>query len=280
VERLIKIAIADANNSYQANRYGEAVMQWLGWFRRRPAKTRWGQCLRRFERAVVVLLLLYAGLHAWPQVLFAHSVSAQGITIYSREPLPRETTQRINEIAALVARSELAVPGRREKVFVCNSPWLFRLFCPSSKGAFGASIAVTDHVFVAQADLRGNVARRDAASYNTRVFSPLVAHEITHGLIRERLGGWQAFWLPEWVNEGYCEYVAGEGSFPEEEGSRLLAAGQRHPSSAFRYYLYRQMVTHLIERRGLSFQQVVDRAHVADEVEAGVVAEMRSRMGK
>ena len=184
---------------------------------------------------------------------------------------------RIAEIAALVSRSELAVPLRREKIFVCNSPWLFRLFCPRTTGAFGAAVTFTDHVFVAQADLTTNLARRDAPSYNVRGFSPLVAHEITHGLIRKRLGTIPAFRLPDWVAEGYCEYVAGEGSFPDDEGLRLLAAGQSHPSSAFRYFLYRQMVTYLIDQRGLSFREVVDRAGAAKEVEAELVAALRSR---
>jgi len=212
-------------------------VQWTKWICRPKPKTRLGKFLRRIERALVALLLLYAGLQAFPQVLFAHSVSAQGITIYSRDPLPREATVRIAEIAALVARSEIAVPGRREKIFVCNSPWLFRLFCPRTTGAFGAAVSFTDHVFVAQADLTTNLARRDAPGYNVRAFSPLVAHEITHGLIRKRLGTIPAFRLPDWVAEGYCEYVAGEGSFPDNEGLRVLTAGQSHPSSAFRYYL-------------------------------------------
>jgi len=252
-------------------------MRLARWFRRSKPKTRFGKFLRGLERAIVVLFLIYAGLHAFPQVLFAHSVSAEGITIYSRDPLPRETTQRVAEIAGLVARSELAVPGRQEKIFLCNSPWVFRLFCPRSTGAFGAAISVTDHVFVAQADLASNVARRSAPSYNTRAFSPLVAHEITHGLIRKRLGLIRAYRLPDWVDEGFCEYVAGEGSFPDDEGLRQLAAGERHPSSAFRYFLYRQMVTYLIDRRGLSFQQVVDRAHEASAVEAELVAAFQSR---
>jgi hypothetical protein len=257
--------------------YEETLMPLARWFCRRQPKSRLGKFLRGLERAIVALLLLYAGLHAFPQVLFAHSVSGEGITIYSRDPLPPETTQRIAEIAALVARSELAVPGRQEKIFLCNSPWVFRLFCPRSTGAFGAAISVTDHVFVPQADLASNVAKRSAPSYNARAFSPLVAHEITHGLIRKRLGLIRAFRLPDWVDEGYCEYVAGEGSFPDDEGLPLLAAGEKLPSSAFRYFLYRQMVTYLIDDRGLSFQQVVDRAHEASGVEAELVAALRSR---
>lgn len=247
------------------------------WLRRSKPTTRLGRILRRLERAIFVVLLLYGGLHAFPQVLFAHSVTAHGLTIYSREPLPPETSERISETMALVTQSELAVPGRHERVFLCNSPGLFRLFCPRSRGAFASSIAVTDHVFVAQADLTRNVATREASTHNTRALAPLIAHEITHGLIRRRLGLIRAFRLSAWVDEGYCEYIAGEGSFPEEEGLRLLAAGQRDSSSPFRYFLFRKMVTHLIDERGLTFAQVVERADEEAAVEAELVRSIQSR---
>lgn len=234
-----------------------------------PFRKRLGRVLRWGGRTVAVLLLAYIGLHAFPQVLFAHSVTAGGVTVYARKPLPPETQQRIAETVALVGRSELAVAGRREKIFVCNSPWVFRLFSPRSVGAFAASVSLTDNVFIADSDLARNVSRRAASSYNTRSFTSVAAHEITHGLIRRKLGLWRAYRLPDWIAEGYCEYVAGEGSFPEEEGNRLLAAGERDPSSAFRYFLYRKMVTHLIEK-GLSFEDIVNGAYDAKLVEADV----------
>jgi hypothetical protein len=249
------------------------------WPGRPKPTTRLRTLYRAFGRAIVILLLLYAGLQIRPQILFAHSVTAQGITIYSRAPLPPETTDRIAEIATLVARSELAVPGRQEKIFICNSPWTFRLFCPRTTGAFGASIFFTDHVFIFDADLSANLARRNAPEYNTRAFSPLVAHEITHGLIRHRLGTIQSFRLPDWINEGYCEYIAGEGSFPNEEGLRLLTTGQTHASSAFRYFLYRQLVTHLIDRRNLTFDEIVTQCHDTRTLEADLISSLRPFRG-
>ncbi len=112
------------------------------------------------------------------------------------------------------------VTGRTERIFVCNRPWLFRLLSPISAGAFAYSLPVTDNVFVANADLVHNVARSAAPDFNTRSFSAVAAHEITHGLIRHRVGLLHS--LPTWVVEGYCDYVARESSFPEAEGLRLL----------------------------------------------------------
>ena len=241
------------------------LLRWLGFNRPEP-KTPLGRNLRRAERTLTVLALLYAGLQVFPQVLFAHSVTANGISIYSRSPLPPEAAACAARAAALVQQSELAVLGRRERVFVCNSPWLFRLFNPRSHGAFAVRVSLTGNVFVADGDFQSDTARRSSPEFNTRKLSSVMAHEITHGLIRHRLGLWRGTLLPAWVDEGYCDYVARESSFPEVEGLRRLASGERDPSSSFRYFEYRQMVRYLLEVKQLSFAQAVSKAGDAGSV--------------
>ena len=247
-------------------------------FNRPPPKTRLGRCLRRSERTLAVLLVLYASLHVFPQVLFAHSVTVDGITIYSRTPLPAEAGACAARAAGLVRQSELAVRGRREKIFVCNSKWMFRLFDPAADG-FAFSVPITNHVFIASADFASDVSQRYAPDYNKRTLSSVIAHEITHGLIRNRLGWLRGVRLAEWVNEGYCDFVAQEGSFPEAEGLRLVEAGQEHPSPSFQYFKFRQMVRHLVETKHLSFSQIVDRssefAVVEEEVRTAFQKELR-----
>ncbi len=244
---------------------------------RRPAPTTaFGRAARRLERAATVLAVCYVGLQAFPQVLFAHNVTAQGITLYSRAPLPTaETTACLDRAVALLRQSELAVPGRAEKIFVCDSPWLFRLFSPTSASAFAYSVPITDHVFIASADFRQDVARSSAPEHNTRSLSGVIAHEITHGLIRHRLGWWRGVRLPMWVAEGYCDYVARDGSFPAAEGRRLLAEDRIDPTPSFRYYRYRQMVRWLIEVKHLSFEQVVERSDDSATVEADTRASLQ-----
>ena len=244
-------------------------------FNQPKPRTRIRRWFRRSGQTLVVLVLLYVGLYTFPQILFPYSYSTQGITIYARSPFPAETTERIAAIVKLIARSELAVAGRTERIFVCNQPWLFRLLSPTSAGAFAYSLPVTDNVFVANTDLVHNVARSAAPAFNTRSFSAVAAHEITHGLIRHRVGFFHS--LPTWVVEGYCDYVAQESSFPEAEGLHLLATGKQHPSGSFQYFIYRQMVHYLIEDRHFSFQQIVDRADEAASVEEETVKAIKAR---
>lgn len=107
-----------------------------------------------------------------------------------------------------------------------------------------------------------------------RSFSSVAAHEITHGLIRHRLGLLRGIRLPSWVAEGYCDFVARESSFPEAEGLRLFASGQSHPSMSYRYFTYRQMVRYLVEDEHLTFSEVVARANDS----AAVAAEARKAL--
>ncbi|MEO5803511.1 MAG: hypothetical protein ABIR24_08260 [Verrucomicrobiota bacterium] len=243
----------------EMNKFTLVLFRSLGFKRPKP-KTRLGRCLRRAERLLSILGLLYVGLLLFPQVLFAHSVTAQGVTIYARQPLPTGTTACIARVKTLVEQTELSVPGRREQVFVCNARWLFRVFRPFGFRVFAVSIPWTDKIFIADADLSKDISRREATEFNSRSFSGVVAHEITHGLIRHRLGLFRGMRLPDWVAEGYCDFVAHESSFPEAEGLRRLAADEPDVSTAFRYFTYRQMVRYLIEDQHLSFAEVVEHA--------------------
>ncbi len=40
--------------------------------------------------------------------------------------------------------------------------------------------------------------------------------------------------MPEWKEEGFCEYIAGASSFDVQEGLRLFAANQNDPSASYR----------------------------------------------
>jgi hypothetical protein len=252
------------------------LLRMCGLNRPKP-KTRFGLYLRRSERLLSLLLIAYIGLHIYPQVLFAHSITTDGITLYSRSRVPPEASVYLARTAALVQRSELAVAGRREKIFVCDSPWIYRLFNPRGSHAFAFHMHVTNHVFVAAADFTRGVAIRPGPDFNTRSLPSVLAHEITHGLIEHRLGFLRSLRLPDWVAEGYCEHVAQESTFPASDGFSLIEAGRSHPSRAFQYFVYRQMIRHLIEDKHLTFKQVVARAADYSDIEREMRAALKSR---
>ena len=250
------------------------VVRFFGFHRGKPT-TRIGKYARHSERAASIAALIYLGLAFFPQVLFAYNVNANGVTVYSRTPLPPETTARIDKAMELVSQSELAVSGRRERIFVCNNAWLFRLFAPVSPKSFAISWPVSDNVFIADADLAENLCQSSAPDHNRRSFSSVAAHEITHGLIRHRLGLIRGSSLSAWVAEGYCDYVARESSFPEDEGLRNLREGKEDASTSFSYFVYRQMVRHLIEDRHLSFEEIAKRAGDSAAIKAETVAAVK-----
>ena len=49
---------------------------------------------------------------------------------------------------------------------------------------------------------------------NARSLSGVIAHEITHLLIRKKFGYWRNLTMPTWKKEGYAEYVAGGSTLP------------------------------------------------------------------
>lgn len=241
------------------------VLRLLG-LKRTPPKTAWGRMWRQTERVLTIFGLLYMGLHMFPQVVFAHSYSQSGTTVYSTSPLPPEIDVVLARADRLVEQSELAVPGRTERIFLCNSPWVYRLFNPRG-GGFAISVPVTDCIFVRQADVAVDASYVDGEEFNTRSLSSVIAHEVTHGLIRNRLGVIASYRLPRWIDEGYSDYVSQEGSYPDEPGREMWAGGQNEDSPSFRYFGYRQMVSYLINDEQLTFDEIVQQERDRDAVE-------------
>ena len=56
--------------------------------------------------------------------------------------------------------------------------------------------------------------------------------------------------------EGYCEAIAGDSSFPEEEGDRLLSQGKEANTPYIRYFVCRRMVEYLMTEKRLSMKQL------------------------
>lgn len=229
--------------------------------------------IRRFgNRLAGLAALLLLAVHIFPALIFGQAFAAEGVTLRARTPLPPQAQQRIEEAMRLVRRSELYVPGRSEQVALCNNHALFIALAPGHGDSFAYSLPITDHIFVATADVAQDTCRRAGEQFNRRRLSAVIAHEITHGLIRHRLGLLKAMTLPSWIAEGYPDYVAHESSFPEERGIELLRDGKEDPSPSFHYFLWRQMVEHVIDDEHSSFADLVARAADYDRVKRETIA--------
>lgn len=246
---------------------------------RRPSNRHWLPWLNDWLNWIFfAVFALFVLLHVFPGIVFHHKLTAHGITVHSRAPLPPAADVVLARAAALVAASELATPGRRFDLYVGDAPWDYAMFAPFRK-SFAVTVPVTDNIFIARGDFTANAARSRNPEYNTRALSAVIAHEITHVLITDRIGLVDSIRLPSWVAEGYCDHVARESSFPEQEGRRLLAAGAIHPSPAYEYFVSRQLVGYLIDQRQMRFEQIATSSLQSKDLRSNVLRQMRAHQG-
>lgn len=81
-----------------------------------------------------------------------------------------------------------------------------------------------------------------------RTLTGVIAHERTHVLIRRHFGLFAERLHPEWVREGYCDYVAGGGTLSDAEAALLRSNGSQAP--ALFYYDSRKRVEQALRDNG------------------------------
>ncbi|MBI5777969.1 MAG: hypothetical protein HZA49_00745 [Planctomycetes bacterium] len=254
----------------------KTIIKVIGLNREKP-KTRAGRIFRWAELGVAILVFGYLLLLAFPQVLFSYSISEAGITLYARQPFPDNAGEVIRKINAIIDKSELQDKKNSYRIFICNSQLMFTLFSPVSRRSFGISSRFTNHIFLAQAEVRENLAFRYGAENNKRAFHTVAAHEIVHVMIRKKVGTIKDYRLPRWISEGYCEYVSADSSFPEAEGVRLLISGGQNDSASFRYFVWRKMVEYLIDAQGYSFARLIGGGLNPEQVKREMVEWLKAQ---
>lgn len=192
------------------------ILKELFWGFGKP-KTLFQKRMRIVNRTVTILGFSYLVLLFHPQVLFAHSETFQNYTLHTNSPLPQaESRQLLERADSLLQKSDLYSTSRHHHIFLCNSAPLFTLFYPGKhKGVFAVSLA-TSNIFVQQGSLEQDLGWKASNTNIVRSLSGLVAHEVTHNFIRDHLGLWGSYQIPEWKAEGYCEYIGMHGQRPYE----------------------------------------------------------------
>jgi hypothetical protein len=176
---------------------------------------------------VLVLVVLYGLLLAFPEPLFAHRIEQGPFIIYSREEVHRELlAPRIQEAQRRLERSEIHRSGAKHRVFVTGSKSLHRLFNGPYFTAIARNTEVGNAIFLPRLDPDGaRVVHFDGRS---APLEEILAHEAIHTFVQERLGFVRAIRLPFWKKEGYAQYL-GMDFFPLEVGGQSLASPERNP---------------------------------------------------
>lgn len=93
----------------------------------------------RLQLALSIPLLIYGVLQAFPQLIFRQHLDIGSINVYSRSPVPPQKADRLREALRLIVASDIAVDNRNERIFLCHSNWLCRIFGRLSGNFFALS---------------------------------------------------------------------------------------------------------------------------------------------
>jgi hypothetical protein len=232
----------------------------------------------RIALSTAALLAAYAVLLCAPQPLFLFSVRAANLTLYSDRPIPEDAGRHVLELAERKLAGSSIYSGRPQNVFLCNSRWRQMLLFNKNYGVGGVAFyPVSANVFLRDARVEDNrlTSPRGIAVPGDRTLDYFVAHEITHQLTGRALGAVRFYRLPQWVREGYADYVGKGSSFDYDKARRAFLAGapEMDWKNSGLYGRFHLLVAHLLDHRHWSVQQLLENPPPQAEVEAAVSAE-------
>ena len=193
---------------------------------------------------------------AAPQLLaFPYRGQSHGSVVWSEAPLPQSALDRVmDRTSSLVAQSPVADPlGETRHIFLTRGGWRWTWLALQSRDGFALSRAFGETIVVNRSELASDhvVSGTQYEVGGTKVgghrtLSGTLAHEICHGMERKRYGPLVDLTAPQWLREGYCDFVAQESSLSDADVALLRANGRSHP--ALPYYEGRRKVAANLER--------------------------------
>jgi hypothetical protein len=225
------------------------------------------------RRSVFTLLALsgaYLLLLAYPQPLFAYELRHAGITIHSTAPIPDAMRSTLERVRTRLDRSPIAVSAADAHVFLCHSRWVFALFARQNYRVGGvANSFIGQHVFLRESDMAADrlISPGGQPVAADRPLSYFIAHELMHIANTRAIGRWRYSQLPQWVDDGYADYIARDVDL----GSALvmLKAGTREldPTRSGLYLRYHLMVAFLLEKKRMTLDDLLQNPPDREVVE-------------
>jgi hypothetical protein len=239
---------------------------------------RWPRRLQRTALAIAAVAAAWIALAMHPQPLFAYSLRRANVVLHARVALPPEAVPQLDEVVRRLARSPLYDPTRVHHVFLCDTPSLFALFTLWDRNVGGAAhVYFGGNVFIRPHDVvRGVVfSRSGQVKGRERTLTYFITHEVAHAMTSDHLGRWRYHRLAAFQREGYADYVA--FARPVDFAGWRAALQRDDPEmSPRRSGLYRRhelLVAYLLERRGLSVEELLARGRDSAPIEAELNAD-------
>ena len=219
----------------------------------------------------------------FPQPAFAYQVTAGRLSLYSDRAFDADKARGVLMDAQARLASSPLDDAQAYSVFIANGDGLRRVVFTVGGGAAGINYyPLTANVFLRRADVAGDrlygQSGRPAAPPRTLAY--YIAHEVAHTLTAKRLGPGRLWnWgLPQWVREGYADYVGLGGRVDIADLHRRYLVGDPELdfTRSHTYSRFRMLTAYLLQRRGWT----VDQLLATRLTEAEALAMMDADLGR
>jgi hypothetical protein len=246
---------------------------------------RWGIRLARTVLAGIALFSVYTALLCVPQPFFSHSVRAGSVKLYSDRPLQEAAARNVLRLALdKLATCPLYAGHPDATVYICNSRWRQVLFFNKHYGVAGVSpYPLTTNVFLRDAAVEDNrlISPRGLPVPGTRTLDYFVAHELTHELTGRLVGPLGFYKMPQWIREGYADYVGKGTAFNYAEARQAFLADV--PEMDFHrsglYWRFNLLVAYLLDHQHWTVDRLLHEPWPAQQqMESAIRAEKQVRV--
>ena len=235
--------------------------------------------MRRLLRHSVLALLLASGVYllvlVFPQPLFAHEISRAGLAIHSTESMPAAMQITIDRAISRLQRSPLYAGAGTVHVFICQEQSTFALFARQTYRVGGvADWLVGQHAFLRESDLTNDrlISPSGTPVAADRPLSYFVAHEAMHIAIARHVGRTRYSRIPQWVDDGYADYIARDIDYAQALQKFKEGARELDPGRSGLYLRYHLMVAYLLEKKRLALDDLFEHPPDRDAVERELLA--------
>lgn len=243
-----------------------------------PGKRAGWRVLRRTLLVVTAVAAGWLALVVHPQPLFAYTTRQANVVLHARHPFPAATGALLDDVLRRVSASPLYHPERVHHVFLCDTPALFGALALWSYkvGGLSETLLGDGHVLIRPYDIARGVVfgRNGEVKKGDRPLAYFIAHEIAHTMTADRVGRWRYRRLAAFQTEGYADHVAFARPLDlhAERDALVREAPEMNVQQSGLYRRYELMVAYLLERRGMSVDELLarplDRRLIEEQVRA------------
>lgn len=209
--------------------------------------------------STTLLATIYFLLCLFPQIVFKDKTEYKSFIIYSHSQPGKNIFSILDTADNLISHSEFYKNQKgKYRIFLCGNFLEYSFFAPTQRHAFASNNLLTNNILLSKSNIPDNKVERNGTENKHRTISGTIAHEVTHTLIKNRIGLLKYMRLDDWKNEGYADFIAKESSFNFLIGMYFLCNSQTPSSPSFQYFKYRLYVKYLIQDKKISFNKILN----------------------